>query len=264
MINALFVIIALAVVYLITNLSNLIMKIASDLKFASHFSRHPIEKTILHMLVLGALSLMFLFFISFPFTARTGFNTDNLDVSLRMSFVFCMFILIFLLLVMFFYKKAKGDAPTVPYSLLEDEVEGDTYAKVRKSHKTIIYWLVYRWLVPGVVMEVLFRGIVFTIVDWAIKGYLDLGVFHLSYSVIITQIIYHLSHVKVKTKPFRLEASLWEHVGLIPLGLFTSITYYYTDSLIGPIIMHSFYSGMSAVLYVLFTDKDKYTLLHKD
>ncbi len=264
MINAVFVIIALAVVYLITNLSNLIMKIASDLKFAEHFSKHPIEKTILHMLVLGALSIVFLFFISFPFTARTGFNTDNLDVSLRMSFIFCLFILVFLILVMYLYRKIKGDAPTVPYSLLEDEVEHDTYDKVRKSKKRLIYWLIYRWTVPGVVMEVLFRGIVFTIVDWAIKGYFDFGLFHFSYSVIITQIIYHISHVKVKLKPFKISASLWEHIGLIPLGLTTSIAYYYTQSLIGPIIMHCFYSGVSAVLYILFTDKDKYTLLHKD
>lgn len=257
MINALFVVITTIIVFILLYVSKLIIKIVTVLGLNKYFTNRPLFKSIFYMMILGILSTAFLFGISFPFTERTGFHTDYLDFTLFASGIYCVSILIILLVEIFLYKLIRKKAPHIPYSVMEDDFDYGIYYKVVSSKKNIIYWLIYRWLIPGIVKEILFRGIVISILDVAIKGYFDLIVFHLGFSVIIAQIIYHITHIKIHLRPFYIKISLLEQIRLILIGIPAGILYWYTGSLIGPIIMHCFYSGISAVLYLIVEDREK-------
>lgn len=255
MVNILFIISALILVYLMNYLSRIIISILSSIGLKQRFSEHPLQKSILYMLILGILSTIFLFGISFPFTSRTGFNIDNIELSLTVSLVYCPLILIVLFLFVIIYKKIGKYPPYVPYSVFED-FDYEPYYKLSKSKKTRHHWLIYRWLIPGAAKEILFRGVILTILDFGIKGYINIfNLFNLSYSVIIAQIIYHLAHIRIRFKPFHIKVSYLEQLSLLIIGLVSGVLYYYSQSLIGPIIIHSFYSGISAILYTLFRKK---------
>ncbi len=259
MINALFVVVTTVIVFILLYVSRLIIKIITVLGLNKYFTNRPLLKSISYILILGILSTAFLFGISFPFTERTGFHTDYIDFTLFAGGIYCIAILIILLAFVFLYKLIWKKAPHIPYSVMEDDFDYGIYYKVVSSKKNIIYWLIYRWTLPGVVKEILFRGIVISILDVAIKGYFDLIVFHLGYSVIIAQVIYHITHIKIHLRPFYIKFSGLEQARLLLIGIPAGILYWYTGSLIGPIIMHCFYSGISAVIYLLVEDRKKIT-----
>ncbi|MFW5799326.1 MAG: type II CAAX prenyl endopeptidase Rce1 family protein [Spirochaetota bacterium] len=265
MINIIFIIIALIIIYLITYLSRYLLFIAEGLGLKKLFKKSPLLRSVSYMLILGIVSTAFQFAISFPFTSKTGFNIENIDFSLYISAIYCVFIFVLINIFMFIYKKITGRVSFLPYSVLED-FEYEPYYDLSESKCTRIMWVIYRWIVPPYVKEVLFRGIVLTVLDVVIKGYFDLYFFQLGYSVIFAQIIYHLAHIRiVRFRPLKIKVSLMEQLRLIPLGLVAGVLYYYTGSLMGPLIIHSFHSGVSAILYIIFRKKQvKKTSIRKE
>jgi hypothetical protein len=249
MIDVLFIIISFVVTFFVILFSKLTVKIISRIGKNNKISKSPLLRNALFKIIIGILSFSFLIGISFPFLSRVGFNFDNIQLSFVVVGLFFAFMLVaFLFIFLVLRHNKKGYSIFIRSSFEEDffDLELNNLQTPNK-----ILWLLYRWLISGIMIEVLFRGLVMGILDIFEEHYFDLTIIKLPLTVLIAQIIYHLFYIRLSFKPFRIVIYPFEQICILFVGLTSGLLFWYTQSLFGSFLIGSLYSGLSATFYIL-------------
>ena len=106
------------------------------------------------------------------------------------------------------------------------------------SPVNILGQLGFQLLLSGPSEELIFRGFAISMLGLVIKGRFLKG--KVSVENTISAVIFGLAHVGFSLRPFELRYSVFQVVYAIILGLFYGDCYEKTDSVIYPMIMHSF------------------------
>lgn len=183
--------------------------------------------TIHHILQL-AFTVLVMKFVFRMDLHQSGFNLNELTVSLR---IFGWFALVFLgwrLLEQLPYIISRT-APSLGYPL---------------NAKNMAGVLGFQFLLSGTAEEPLFRGLVMIVLGKYLKGTHRIGKLEIPSAGIVATVLFMLAHVSFTFSPFAIQYSLYQQFLALGLGLYYAIVFHRTGSLLAPIIAHGYSNGI--------------------
>ncbi|GGF28672.1 hypothetical protein GCM10010954_29680 [Halobacillus andaensis] len=173
---------------------------------------------------------------------KWGFNFYNFKLSIKIlkKFIFyyvVYFILISLMIQFFFYPD-----PSLNYSLTPINALGH---------------LSFMWLVSGTSEEILFRGLIQTFLAVYLTNVYKIRGIELPLAGVVAALIFTLAHFHFSLFPFEvIHYNIPQLIMAFVLGIFYSITFHYTRSLLAPIIAHNLSNGTILLsTYILYLIK---------
>ncbi|MGE5578429.1 MAG: CPBP family intramembrane glutamic endopeptidase [Bacillota bacterium] len=193
---------------------------------------HHIAQAALTIAVIAALSLTWKRTV-----AQWGLNLNNSDWSMRVFWRFCLGCAVYGVIVNWLL---------TPSSSLQEAVSHPATAR------SITGNLLFMFTMPGISEELLFRSLTTAILDRSWKGEVRFPEFTVSSADVISAIVFSLAHIGFTVSPFRI--THLDPVQLtiaFALGIFYSVMYRNTGSLLGPILAHNASDGLlAAISYV--------------
>ena len=104
----------------------------------------------------------------------------------------------------------------------------------------ILGWLSFELLMSGASEEIFFRGLLQTYLCKAWKGSVKIIRINVPTAGIIAALIFTFAHIEINFNPFAINYNLLQVVMAFILGIFYSIAYDRTRSLLAPILTHNF------------------------
>ena len=104
----------------------------------------------------------------------------------------------------------------------------------------VLGWFTFQGLMSGTSEEIFFRGLLQTFLGRAWKNSIRILKLEIPAAGIIAAFIYTFAHVEINFKPFALNYNVAQILAAFFLGIFFSIAYDKTKSLLAPIIMHNY------------------------
>jgi membrane protease YdiL (CAAX protease family) len=115
----------------------------------------------------------------------------------------------------------------------------------RLTSTNVVAWLAFAWLMPGLSEETLFRGLMHSYLRRSLPRVWCWRQLEIPMAGCVTALIFTLAHVNFTFIPFRLiHADALQLITAFVLGIYYSIVYHGTGSLLNPILAHNFTDGI--------------------
>jgi membrane protease YdiL (CAAX protease family) len=163
-----------------------------------------------------------------------GLNLRNARISWRMFFRFVPIYSLVILAVNVLPAATTRQPPSFDYPLTRANIAG---------------WLAFECFFVGISEEILFRGLIQTFLAQTWRGILNVRGVAVPTAGIVTTIIFCIAHVDV----LHWHVSWLQQLFALGLGLYYSIVYHRTGSLLNPILAHNYGDGIIFVaLYLTY------------
>lgn len=190
---------------------------------------HHIAQAALTIAVIAALSLTWK-----RTMAQWGLNLNNSDWSMRVFWRFCLGCAVYGVIVNWLL---------TPSSSLQEAVSHPATAR------SITGNLLFMFTMPGISEELLFRSLTTAILDRSWKGEVRFSGFTVPSADVISAIVFSLAHIGFTASPFRItHLDPMQLTIAFALGIFYSVMYRNTGSLLGPILAHNASDGLLAAI----------------
>lgn len=173
--------------------------------------------------------------------SQWGFTLKNAAVSWRLFWKFCigcMFVVLALVVVPAFLTHDAGPGLITP-----------------TTSTNTVGWLAFEWGFVGISEEVLFRGLIQTVLARYVCGVWQVRSLQIPYAGLLTAILFCLAHVPNWRHP---HIAIDQQVIVFSLSLYASVAYYRTRSLLTPVLVHNFNDGLFVTAQTIC-----YRLLHR-
>jgi len=182
--------------------------------------------------------LLAVIFMALPIWDKTfydwGFNNENKELNKKIVFRFFFGFIVFFTIGKTIYLYLMGWPPALDY-----------------NPETTSLWqlIVFRMTMPGLSEEILFRALVMGILLKAWNGFFYIGKVRIHYAGILSALIFVMAHVGFKIFPFEIMYyNIGQMASAFVFGLFYSIVYMETRSLVAPIAAHNIVDGIGTVV----------------
>lgn len=184
-----------------------------------------------------------LIIISLPIFKKSysdwGFNNKNKELNkkiiIKFSLGFIFFFIIGKSIFLLIYK---------PQSILD----------FNPSLKSIWQVILFRFIFPGLSEEILFRSYLITLLMISWKKIYSFKTIEIPLAGIIAAILFSMAHIGINFYPFKV--TYYDPIQLFfafSFGIFYSIIFYKTKSIIAPIVTHNIIDGGSTLIDFLFS-----------
>ena len=120
------------------------------------------------------------------------------------------------------------------------------------NFENILIYLVFESIVVGVSEELVFRGLVFGVLEPIYRKEIRFPGFTLSLAGVITALFFALAHIGFQLSPFAITAFAPVQIFMaFALGIFYAVMRERTGSLLGPILAHNISDGWLSILYIV-------------
>ncbi len=114
--------------------------------------------------------------------------------------------------------------------------------------------IIFRLIMPGLSEEILFRGLIMGIIMVAWQNSFRIGKYKISLAGIIAAVFFTLAHIGFNFVPFQITYyNIGQLIFAFIFGVFYSIVYMQTKSLLAPIIIHNVIDGLSTFIDYILT-----------
>ena len=114
--------------------------------------------------------------------------------------------------------------------------------------------ILFRLVMPGLSEEILFRGLVIGILMISIKSFIKIGKIEIPTAGIIAAVIFAIAHVGINFMPFQIVYyNVGQLIAAFVFGVFYSIIFVKTKSLLAPIIIHNVIDGVGTTIDYILT-----------
>lgn len=168
-----------------------------------------------------------------------GLNNKNKELSKTIIIKFALGFLVFFIigksLFLLIYK---------PQSILD----------FNPSLKSIWQVIIFRFIFPGLSEEILFRSYLITLLMISWKKIYTFNTIEIPFAGIIAAILFSIAHIGISLYPFKI--TYYDPIQLFfafSFGIYYSVIFYKTKSIIAPIITHNIIDGGSTLIDFLFS-----------
>ena len=120
------------------------------------------------------------------------------------------------------------------------------------NFKNVLADLFFDFVVTGFSEEILFRGLIFSVIIFYIPGNLKIGKLTISYGVLISTLLFSLAHIGINYHTLSIESiNYMQLVFTFGLGMFYAIMREKSGSLLGPVIAHGISDGSIKVIQLI-------------
>ena len=120
------------------------------------------------------------------------------------------------------------------------------------SFETILIYLLFESIMVGISEELVFRGLVFGVLEPHLQRKIRLPGFSISWAGLFAALFFALAHVGFQLSPFAITSFAPMQIFMaFTLGIFYAVLREETGSLMGPILAHNISDGWLTVLYLI-------------
>lgn len=182
--------------------------------------------------------LLAILIMALPIWGKTfsdwGFNNEKKEMNKKIIMNFLFGFIVFFTGGKIVYLLIMGWPPALVYN---------------SQSATLLQTVLFRSTMPGLSEEILFRALVIGILMTAWKENISIGKVRIYFSGILSALIFVIAHVGYGVFPFEiLYFNIGQMISAFVFGLFYSIAYIETGSLIAPIVSHNIVDGIGTVI----------------
>lgn len=225
------VIVGVIVVYYFIQYLTVVLAIYPHFNFAKEIIFHGswVQKIDHHFWQM-VITIFFIGIISKGNFSSWGFNLNNTKESMRILKLFIKYFGLYFVGVGFIIQLFFMPAPTLDHKMTALNIFGN---------------LVFMGFISGLSEEIVFRGMIHTFLSRYFHGVWKWRKIDIPVAGVITSIIFTIAHINYKLFPFEITHLYAPQLVLaFVLGLYYSVSFHRTGSLLNPILAHNFSNGI--------------------